>query len=201
MEAENAIEVAHLTKAYRLYRKPSDRLREEFGIGRKKHRYSKEIRALDDDPSVKAARTKQCRIQNFRSVRRRQNEKSFLRVKSVHFSQQLVECLFTFIIAAQCVVTALTDRVDLIDKDDTRGNRLCLLEQITHTRCANADIHFNKGRARKRKERHARLTCNRFGEQCLTGSGRSHKQGAARKLRANTRVFLRIVQKIDHFLK
>ena len=48
MEAENAIEVSHLTKAYRLYRKPSDRLREEFGIGRKKHRYSKEIRALDD---------------------------------------------------------------------------------------------------------------------------------------------------------
>ncbi len=48
MNEENAIEVSHLTKTYRLYRKPSDRLREEFGFGRKKHRYSMEINALDD---------------------------------------------------------------------------------------------------------------------------------------------------------
>ena len=46
MRAENAIEISHLTKVYKLYRKPSDRLREALGFS--KGRHSREVRALDD---------------------------------------------------------------------------------------------------------------------------------------------------------
>ncbi|MBP3876958.1 MAG: ABC transporter ATP-binding protein [Lachnospiraceae bacterium] len=44
--SENAIEISHLTKTYKLYKKPSDRLKEALGLSRKK-RYT-ELNALDD---------------------------------------------------------------------------------------------------------------------------------------------------------
>ena len=34
--SENAIEISHLTKTYKLYKKPSDRLKEALGLSRKK---------------------------------------------------------------------------------------------------------------------------------------------------------------------
>ena len=46
MKAENAIEISHLTKIYKLYRKPSDRLREALGFS-KVRRYT-ELHALGD---------------------------------------------------------------------------------------------------------------------------------------------------------
>ena len=44
--SENAIEVRNVNKIYRLYDKPSDRLREAFSITKKKR--SREHRALSD---------------------------------------------------------------------------------------------------------------------------------------------------------
>ena len=36
MESKNAIEIKNLSKIYRLYSKPSDRLKDSFGFGKKK---------------------------------------------------------------------------------------------------------------------------------------------------------------------
>ena len=41
-------------------------------------------------------------------------------------------------------VTALTDGIDLIDKDDTRRILLRFLKQVTDTGCTYADKHFHK---------------------------------------------------------
>lgn len=36
MESKNAIEIKNLSKMYRLYNKPSDRLKDSLGFGKKK---------------------------------------------------------------------------------------------------------------------------------------------------------------------
>ncbi len=46
MENDSAIEVSHLTKIYKLYNRPSDRLREALGFSKRAR--STELRALDD---------------------------------------------------------------------------------------------------------------------------------------------------------
>lgn len=45
-ETDNSLEVSHLTKIYKLYDKPSDRLRESLGLSRKKR--SRDLYALQD---------------------------------------------------------------------------------------------------------------------------------------------------------
>ena len=42
---------------------------------------------------------------------------------------------------------------------------------------------------------------HRLGKQCLTGSRRPYKQRALRELRANARIFPRIMKEIYHFLQ
>ncbi len=53
--------------------------------------------------------------------------------------------LLTLIItSAVAAVTALSDRINLIDKDDARRIFLRLLKQVTHTRCSDTDEHLHK---------------------------------------------------------
>ena len=108
---------------------------------------SLQIRFVHDDPSVKTSRAEKSRIKDLRTVRRRQDQKSLVRVKSVHLRKKLVQRLLPLIIAAHSGITCLSDRIDLIDKYDTWCLLLRLLEQIPHTGRSDADIHFYERRA------------------------------------------------------
>ena len=80
-----------------------------------------QIRQLYRNPAVKTSRTKQSRIEGFRTVGRRQNDNTLLTVKTIHLSQKLVQRLLALVIAAHAgAVTLLTNRIDLVDKYDTR---------------------------------------------------------------------------------
>ena len=61
-------------------------------------------------------------------------------------AQQLVQSLLSFIIASQLVVTAFSDRINLVNKNDTGRHLLCLLEEVPHTGRTHAYIHFYKCR-------------------------------------------------------
>ena len=59
-----------------------------------------EIRQLYRYTAVKPARTKQRRVQRFRTVGSRKNHDTIIGLEAIHFGQQLIQCLLPFIIAA-----------------------------------------------------------------------------------------------------
>ena len=156
-----------------------------------------QIRLFHDDTAVKTSRSQKCLIQYFRPVGRCQQDDPALGIKAVHLGKQLVQCLLTLIITAAVFgITAASDGIDLVDKDDTRCTLFCFLKQVTHTGCTHTDIQFNKVGARQREERHARFPGYCFCQQCLTGSRRAYEQGTLRDLRTDLGVFRRIVQEV-----
>ena len=62
---------------------------------------SLEIWLIYDDTSVKSSRTEKRRIQDLRTVRGRKKQKTFITVKSIHLCKELIQCLFSFIIATK----------------------------------------------------------------------------------------------------
>ena len=103
-----------------------------------------QIRAVNDDAAVKAARAQQGLIENFRAVRRRKDHDALRGIEAVDLGKQLVQGLLALVVAAEAAVTAAADGVDLIDKDDSRGDLAGLLEQIAHAARADADEHFHE---------------------------------------------------------
>jgi hypothetical protein len=60
-----------------------------------------------------------------------------------------------------------TDRVQLVDEDDGRGDLLGLLEQVTYPAGPNPDDHLDELGRRHREERHVRLARDRPSQQRL----------------------------------
>ena len=159
-----------------------------------------QIRLVDNDPAVKTSRTEQRLVQYLRTVGCSENQNSLGRVKTVHLRKELVQCLLSLIVAAVTGVTALTDRIDLIDKDDTRCLLLRFLKQIPHTGSSDTDEHLHKIRTCQREKRYLRLARHCLGKERLTGSRRSHKKRTLRQLRTDVAVLFRVVQEIDNLL-
>ena len=156
-----------------------------------------QIRLVYNNPAIQTARTQKRRIQYLRTVCRCQDEYTLRGIETIHLRQELIQCLLALIVAAQTRITALTDGVDLIDKYNTGSLLLCLLEQVTHTGCADTDEHLHEIRTRQREERYFRLSGNCLRQQSLTGSWRAYQQCALRQLRADRGVSARIMQEIN----
>ena len=156
-----------------------------------------QIRPVDDDAPVEAARTQQRLIEDLGAVRRREDHNALARIKAVDLGEELVERLFALVVAAEFGISRPADRIDLIDEDDGRGDLCRLLEQVTHAACADADEHLHEVRAGDREERHVRLTGDGLCKQCFARARRADEQRALRQFRADGGVFLRIVQKVD----
>ena len=104
-----------------------------------------EVRLIHDDSSVKTTGAKQRLIQNLGAVGRAQNQDALGAVKTVHLGEQLVQGLFSLLVASAVLgITASSDGIDLIDKDDTGSVLGRFLEQIAHTAGTHADIKLNK---------------------------------------------------------
>ena len=116
---------------------------------------SLQIRQLHRHPTVKPSRTRQRRVQRFRTVRRRQNDHPAVVLETVHFCEQLVQRLLALIVAAKIArIALLADGVNLVDEDNARRLFLRLLKEIAHLRCTHADEHLDKFRAAHREKRH-----------------------------------------------
>ena len=127
-----------------------------------------EIRRIDDDLPVESSGAQQCRVEDVRTVGRRDENDAVVRLEPVHLDEQLIERLLTLVVpAAQSGATVTADGVDFVDEDDARRVRLALLEQVAHPRRANAHEHLDEIRAGHREERAASLAGNRARKERL----------------------------------
>ena len=98
--------------------------------------------------TVETPRPQQRLIKHVGTVSRGNNNDTLRSFEAIHFNQQLVQGLLTFIVTTTHARTAMTAHcIDLIDKDNTGRLLLGLLEHITHTRCADTDKHLDEIRA------------------------------------------------------
>ena len=158
------------------------------------------IRQRHDNLAVKAARAQQRRVEHVRTVGRSHHDHAFIALETVHFDEQLVQCLLALVVPAPEAGTAMaSDGVDLIDEDDTGRMLLRGLEHVANARGAYADKHFDEIRARDREKRHLGFTRNGFREQGLAGTGRAHHQDPARDASAELLELARVAQEVDQF--
>ena len=162
------------------------------------------IRIVDHYLTVKTTRTEQCAVKNVRSVGSGDYYNALVCTEAVHFDKQLVKGLLALVVTAAKACASLTsDSIDLIYKYNCRRIFLCLIEQVSYTRCADTDKHLNKVRTGYREERHAGFTCNCPCKQGLTCSGRSDEQNTLRYPRAELIELFGVLEELHdlgHFL-
>src|SRR3954463_3354233 len=120
-----------------------------------------------------------------------------LHLEAVHLDEQLVERLLALVVpAAQAGAAVAPDGVDLVHEDDAGRVLLGLLEEVAHTRGADADEHLDEVRAGDREEGHTRLTGDRAGQQRLAGARRAVEQDALGDPRAERLELLGVLQEL-----
>ena len=160
------------------------------------------IGTRNNDTAVKPSGSQQRRIQNVGPVCRGNENDTFVGFEAVHFHQQLIERLLALIVAsAKTSAPMASNGIDLIYKDDTRRVFLSLFEQVAHARSADADEHFDEVRSTDREERDIRFACNRARKQRFSGAGGTDQHDAFRNAAAELLELLRLLQKVDNFLK
>jgi hypothetical protein len=120
-----------------------------------------EIGCVNDNLTIKSARTKQRAVENFGPICSCKDDHAGIRLEAIHFHEQRIERLFSLIVDIADVYSPLsTDGVKFINEDNARRMIFGLLEQIAHTGGSHADKHLHKIAAADRKERHLGLTCH-----------------------------------------
>ena len=161
-----------------------------------------QVRVGHRDLAVETSRAQQRWVEDVGAVRRRDEDNALAGAETVHLHEQLVERLLALVVAAAGARAALAaNGVDLVDEDDARGVLAGLLKQVAHARSADTDEHFHEVGTRDGVKRHPGLAGHGAGEQGLTGAGRAVEQHAARDLRAELLVNLRVLQKVHDLLK
>ena len=98
--------------------------------------------------------------------------------------------------------TALTPNgINLVDKDDARSRLFCLLKEVTHTGCADADEHLDEVGATDREELNARLTGDRLCEKRLARARRAEEQYPLGDACAELVELVGGLEELDDFLK
>ena len=161
-----------------------------------------DVRQTHIDLTVKAAGTQQRLIQNVGTVGGGHDDDTIVGFKAVHLHQQLVQGLFAFIVTAAQTCAALTTHgIDLIDKDDAGHGLFGLIEQVTHTGCAHADVHLHKVRAGDGVEGHTGLACTGTRQQGLTGTRRAHQQHTVGDAGTQRIELIRALEELHNFLE
>ena len=144
---------------------------------------TQQVGARNHHLAVKAARTQQRRVKYVGTVGGGHKNHTLVGLKAIHLNQQLVQCLFPFIVAAADTCATMTShRIDFINEDNARCVLLALFKHITHTRCTDADKHLNKVRTGDGEERNIGFAGNRTGQQGFTCSRRAKQQHTFRNL-------------------
>ena len=79
--------------------------------------------------------------------------------------------------AKTCAALA-TDRVDFVDKNNCSTHLCCLLKEVAHAACTDANKHLHEVRAGDRQETDSCFACNRTSKQCLARARRPNEQDA-----------------------
>src|SRR5262245_57132250 len=106
---------------------------------------AEDVGPIHHDGAVKAAGAEQGRVEHFRPVRRGHDDDAAVGSEAVHFHQQLVKRLLTFVMAADAAGTAsLAERIQLIDEYDARRLVLRLAEEIANAGSADPNEHLDE---------------------------------------------------------
>jgi hypothetical protein len=93
-------------------------------------------RQIDGDVSVEATGAEECRIEHVAAVGGSQHDHGFALLEAVHFAEDLIECLFAFIVATADTGTAdAAHGVDLVNEDDAGAASRAVLKR-SRTRVA-----------------------------------------------------------------
>ena len=149
--------------------------------------------------AVKTSGTQQGWIQRFGTVGGGQNNHTVISLKSVHFRQQLVQRLFSFVVSSDLSVPFLTNRINLVNEHDTGRFLLGLLKQVTNLGRTHTDKHLYEFGTGDGEKRDVRFSGNRLGQHRFTCSGRAHQKNPFRHGCADLLIFLRIVQIVHDF--
>ena len=139
----------------------------------------------------------QRRVQHIRPVGGRQDHHTFVSGKAVHLHQQLIQGLLPLVMAAaQARAPLAAHSVDLVNKHDSRGVLLGLLEQVPDAAGAHAHVQLHEIGAGDGQEAHAGLPCHGLGQQGLAGAGRAHQQHALGNPGPQRQVLLGVLQEL-----
>ena len=160
------------------------------------------VRTCHNHAAVEAARPQQRRIQNVWSVRRGDQDHTFVRFEAVHLHEQGVQGLFALIMSPAETCSAMPpNRINFIDENDAGRVFLALFKEIAHAACAHANKHFDEVRTRNREERNVGLTGDCARQQSLARARRSHQQHALGNSPPELLKLLRIFQELNNFLQ
>ena len=142
------------------------------------------IGSADINLSVKTTGSEQCRVKDICTVGCRNDNNSLICSKTVHFNEQLVQSLFTFVVpTTKTCTSASADSINFVDKYNTGGVFLRLFKQIPYTGCTDTDKHFHEVGTGNAEKGYACLAGNCLCQQCLTGTRRAHQQHTLRDAR------------------
>ena len=152
------------------------------------------------DLAVEAAGPHQGLVEDVGTVGGRQDDDAAVGAEAVHLSEKGIQGIFALVVGrpAGILATGASDGVDLVDEDDAGCLILGLLEQITDTRGANADKHFDEVGAGNGEEGHVGLPCHGLRQKRLTGPRRAHQQRPFGNLAAEGGIFLGILEEVDN---
>ena len=118
-----------------------------------------------DDLTVETTGPQQGRIEDVGPVRGRYQDYPFVRFKTIHLDEELIQGLLPLVVSASQTCAAVTsDGVDFIDEDDAGGVLLALGEEIPHTRRPDADEHLDEIGSADAQKGDIRLTGDRPGQ-------------------------------------
>src|SRR5438132_2270311 len=161
-----------------------------------------EVGTIHDDLAIESPSSHQRRVQHLRCVGSSHNDDPLRSIEAVHLGQQLIERLFSFVIAENPSAPACTrfsDCIQFIDKDDARSLLLGLFKQISDAGSANADEHLDEFRAGDGEERNASFAADSFCKQSLARTGWPYKKHSFRNSSAKLLVLPRLLEEVDHF--
>ena len=155
---------------------------------------------VHQDMPVETPRSQQRRIKNFRPVCGGQQNDTYLRIESVHFNEQLIKCLFPFIMPRHAAHTAgFSQGIKFIDENDARCLLFSLNKKIPHPGSPQADEHFYKFRSTQAEKGDTTLPRHRFGKQGFPRPGRPHEKNTLGDFSPQFGKSSRFLQKIDNF--
>ena len=157
------------------------------------------------DLTVETSGTQKGFIQYVYTIGSGKDNNATVRTETIHFCQELVQCIFAFIISSHCRVftTGTSYCINFINKNDTGSFLFCLAKEVANSGSTYTNKHFNKVWTCQREKRYIRFTGHRFGKQGFTCSRRTYQQRTFRNLTTKVRIFLWLFQEfynLFHFL-
>jgi hypothetical protein len=122
------------------------------------------LRSLDHHLTIESPRSHKSGIENIGSIRSSEDDHGLIAFKSVHFRQDLIQCLLSLVMPSTETRSAgPADGIDFVNEDDARSTLLSLIEKFPDSGCPDTDKEFDEFRSGDGKEGDFRFTCNGTG--------------------------------------